>query len=117
MAVTIYASGTETVGTTEWSLTTDTSGPDVDTTAGGYQVVLDLSNLANGDIFEFRVYEKAISGGTQRCGFKQTFAHAQGTDDALWFSPSLMLYYGWDFTLKKVAGTDRSIDWSIRKAG
>jgi hypothetical protein len=29
--------------------------------------------------------------------------------------PSLILMHGWDFTVDKIAGTDRSISGSIRK--
>ncbi len=117
MAITIAAfTGSETVTTAEHSMTTDTAGPDVDTTDGAFQAILDLSAIANGDVFEFRVYEKAISGGTQRCFFYQAFNDAQGADNACWMSPSFMLGHGWDMTLKKLSGTDRNIDWSINKA-
>lgn len=114
MTVTEAFSGTETIGTTEWSLTTDTAGPDTETTAGTYQAQIDLSAMADGDVFQFRVYSKVLSGSTLRCCFVQTFANAQGADDAIWPSPPLMLMHGWDMTLVKVSGTDRSIDWSIR---
>jgi hypothetical protein len=117
MAVTIAAfTGTETVTTTEHSMTTDTAGPDVETSQGAFQAILDVSALANGDAFEFRIYEKAISGGTQRCLFYQVFSDAQGTDHANWPSPIILMGHGWDMTLKKLAGTDRSISWSINKA-
>lgn len=114
MAITEYAAGSETVSTTEWSLTTDTAGPDVDTTDGVYQVFLDLNALASGDVFRFRAYEKVQAADTQRAFFTQDFAHAQGTEDN-WVSPSFILMNGWDFTLIKVSGTDRTITWSVRK--
>jgi len=66
MTITEYASGTETVSTSEWSLTTDTAGPDTQTDDGEYQFFFDVSALAKGDVFQFAVYEKVISGGTQR---------------------------------------------------
>lgn len=113
MATQVY-SGTETVGTTEWSLTTDTAGPDADTNAGTYQCFLDLNALALGDSFDFRVYEKVLSGSSQRCIQCWSFSHAQGADSAVWVSPPLVLVHGWDMTLKKTVGTDRTIDWSIR---
>lgn len=117
MAITISAfTGSETVTTTEHSMTTDTAGPDADTTDGAYQAILDLSALANGDKFEFRAYEKVLAAGTQRCFFYQAFNDAQGADSANWMSPTFMLGNGWDFTLKKLAGSDRNIDWSINKA-
>lgn len=114
MAVTEAYSGTETVSTTEWSLTTDTAGPDVDTTAGTYQCLLELNNLADGDQFEFRIYEKVLSSSTQRIIMRQLFVNAQGTNDAIWVSPPIMLMHGWDMTLLKTVGTDRAISWSIR---
>lgn len=113
MAITEAFSGTETVGTTEHSLTTDTSGPDTQTDDGVYQAFIDLNALAAGDVFEFRVYEKVLSGSTQRIVYNATFANVQA--EPVWVSPSLVLLHGWDMTLDKVSGTDRSIDWSIRK--
>jgi hypothetical protein len=113
MAITEAFAGSETVGATEWSLTTDTSGPDVETSDGVFQVFLDLNALANGDVFQFRGYEKVQAADTQRAFLEFTFAHAQNTPN--WVSDSFILMNGWDFTLKKIAGTDRTITWSIRK--
>jgi hypothetical protein len=113
MSIATYATGTHTVSTTEWSLSTNTAGPDVDTNAGVYQAFIDLSALAAGDVFEFAVYEKAISGGTQRKVMVADFAGVQGSP--VWVSPSLILVNGWDMTLIKISGTDRSIDFSIRR--
>ncbi len=113
MAISEAFSGTETIGTTEWSLTTDTAGPDTDTNDGVYQIFLELNALAVGDTFTFTVYEKVLSSSTQRSVYVATFTAAQGTP--VWVSPSLILLHGWDATLKKNAGTDRAINWSIRK--
>lgn len=115
MAVAQAFSGTATIGTTEWSLTTNTSGPDAETSANAYQCLLDLNAVANGDIFEFKVYAKVLSSSTQRVVYSARIANAQG--NPIWASPVLILIHGWDMTLKKIAGTDRSVDWSIRKAG
>lgn len=112
MAISQAFSGTETVSTTEHSLTTDTAGPDVDTTDGIFQCFLDLSGLAAGDIFVFKVYEKVLSSSTQRVCYEVTFNGVQGAP--VWVSPSLILLHGWDMTLDKISGTDRAIDWSIR---
>lgn len=113
MAISEAYSGSETIGTTEHSLSTDTSGPDVDTNDGVYQCFLDLSALAAGDVFVFKVYEKVLSSSTQRLIYSAMFAGVQGAP--VWTSPSLILLHGWDMTLDKIAGTDRNIDWSIRK--
>jgi len=114
MTITVEAfTGTETVGTTEHSLTTDTAGPDADTTAGVFQAFIDLNALAAGDEFEFKAYEKVRTGDTQRLVYTATFAGAQATP--IWVSPTLILGVGWDMTLDKVAGTDRAINWRISK--
>ena len=113
MAITEAFSGSETVGTTEHSLTTDTAGPDVETSDGVFQLFLDLSALAAGDQFALGVYEKVLSSSTQRLVYRVVFSGAQ--PQPVWASPSLVLMHGWDMTLDKLAGTDRAIDWSIRK--
>lgn len=115
MPVTQPYTGTESISTTEWSMTTDTAGPDVSVVAGVYQAVIDLNALVNGDSFEFRVYEKVLAASTQRCAFVITFDDAQVTD-VVYVSPPFALLNGWDMTLKRLAGANRSIDWSIRKA-
>lgn len=103
--------GTETVSTTEWSMTTDTSGPDVDTTSGLFQAFVDLNALAAGDVFEFKAYEKVRTGDTQRLVYAVSFANVQASP--VWVSPTLILGVGWDMTLKKISGTDRAINWRI----
>src|SRR5581483_5822284 len=110
MTITVEAyTGTETVSTTEWSMTTDTAGPDADTNAGIYQAFIDLNALAAGDVFDFKVYEKCRTGDTQRQVFYARFANAQASP--IYASPSLILGVGWDMTLLKVSGTDRTINW------
>jgi hypothetical protein len=113
VAIAELYSGSETVSTTEHSLTTDTAGPDVDTTDGVIQVWLDLNALAKGDVYQFRIYEKVTSGGTQRVVFETRFANAQTAP--IWVSPSLILMHGWDATLDKISGADAAITWSIRQ--
>jgi len=105
-------SGTEAVGATEWSCTTDTSGPDVDTTDGVFQVFLDLSDMIAGDQLQIRVYEKVRSSSTQRIVYQAILTGAQ--PEPVWVSPSLILMHGWDVTLKALAGTI-TVDWSIRQ--
>lgn len=112
MTITVEAfTGTETVGTTEHSMTTDTAGPDADTTVGVFQAFIDLDAVAGGDEFEFKAYEKVRTGDTQRLVYSAAFQGAQGTP--VWVSPTLILGVGWDMTLKKIAGTDRAINWRI----
>lgn len=107
--------GSETIGTTEWSLATDTSyaAGDAQTDDGVFQLFVDFNTLAVGDLFIVRVYEKVLSSSTQRLLDEWVVAGPLGAPN--WCSPHLTLLHGWDFTILKDAGTDRAIDWSIRK--
>ena len=116
MAITEAFSGTKaSLSTTEWSMVNNSSTIATNTAAGCYQAFVDLNALANADVFRFSAYEKVLSGSTQRKFFSQEISNDQGVEDN-WVSPSFLLLNGWDFTLIKVSGTDRTIDWSIRKA-
>ncbi len=114
MTISEAFTGTETVSVTEWSMTTDTSGPDAEASDGWFQGFVDFNALLAGDVYQFRVYEKVNSGGTQRTCFQTYIAGPQTLP--VWVTPIFGLMQGWDMTLKKLAGTDRAIDWSIRKA-
>jgi hypothetical protein len=102
-----------TVSTSEISLINGTSTIATNATAGIYQAFIDLNNVAAGDVFEFRVYEKTITGGTQRLVYYARFANAQATP--IFASPTLILGIGWDCTLVKSTGTDRAFTWRISK--
>lgn len=112
MAIAEIYSGTHAVDTTEWSLTTDTSGPDADTTDGVFQAFLDLNDMIAGDQLQIRVYEKCRSGDTQRVVYEAILTGAQA--QPMWVSPSLILMHGWDITLDALAGTITAL-WSIRQ--
>lgn len=112
MAIAELYSGTEAISTTEHSLTTDTAGPDVDTTDGIFQVFLDVSDMVAGDELQIRVYEKCRSGDTQRIVYQSSLFGAQA--DPIFVLPSLMLLHGWDVTLDAIAGTI-TVLWSIRQ--
>ena len=111
MAIAELYSGTKAVDTTEWSLTTDTAGPDADTTDGVFQVFLDTSDMVAGDQLQIRIYEKCRAADTQRVIYE---AILTGTMAATWVSPSLILMHGWDVTLDALAGTI-TVLWSIRQ--
>ena len=113
MAVTELYTGTEAISTSEWSLTTDTAGPNVDTTGGVFQVFLDLNDMIAGDQLQIRIYEKCRAGDTQRVVYEAILTGAQS--QPIWVSPSLMLKNGWDVTCDALAGTI-TVLWSIRQA-
>lgn len=112
MAVTEAFAGSEAISTTEHSMTTDTAGPDTETSDGVFQVFLDLSDMIAGDELQIRLYEKVQSGGTQRLVEQWSLVGAQGRP--IWASPAFMLMHGWDWTLDAISGTI-TVDWSIRK--
>lgn len=112
MAWTEVYTGTEAVGATEHSCTTDTSGPDADTTAGVFVLFLDLSDMVAGDRLEIKAYEKVRSGDTQRLIWTRILDGAQA--DPIFVSEPLPLKHGWDYTLKATAGTI-TVLWSVRQ--
>lgn len=109
--------GTAAIGTTEYSLTAATANSAVvqtQTTSGIVQLVLGLQNLVAGDSYRLKIKEKVISAaGTQRDLHTQVFTGVQGTPHAI--VAAVYLVNGWDFTLTRLTGADRSIDWSIRQ--
>jgi hypothetical protein len=105
-----------TIGTTERSLPADTTTgvPTSQTDDGTMQIWLDLNALALGDEFEMNFYEKVGSGTTQRKVFDPIRFVGPQTSNPIYVSAAFMVRHGWDVTLKKIAGTDRAIPWSLR---
>ena len=104
-------SGTEAVSTAEHSCTTDTAGPDADTTDGVYQGFFDLTDMIAGDVLQIRVYEKVRAGDTQAIVYEAILSGVQS--EKVFVTPSLILLHGWDFTMDAIAGTI-TVLWSIR---
>lgn len=113
MPVTEAIAGTKaSLSTTEWSLVNNSSTIAARTTPGVFQVFIDFNALAVGDVFRFRAYEKCLSTGTQRVVYETPIVGPLSAP--VFVSPSLMLLNGYDFSIVKISGTDRTIDWSIR---
>lgn len=102
-----------TIGTAIYSLPADTTTgvPTSQTDDCLLQTWIDFGAMTAADEYEWRVYEK-ISAGTQRIIATNRVVGAQGSPVIL---PSYILGDGWDVTVAKIAGTDRSIAWSLRK--
>lgn len=111
-----YQENSQTVTTTEHSLPADAtySSGSPQTNAGTVQAFIDVANIAAGDEFRVRIYEKAGSGDTQRIAEEWFLTGAQ--PKPLFVTPAMMLSRGWDITIIKISGTDRSISWSVRRA-
>jgi len=113
VAITALHEDAATISTSEYSLPADSAGVSAQTSDGVFQLFLDLSALTATEEYLLKIYEKVQSGGTQRAVYTVTFLGVQS--EPHWVSPSLVLMHGWDMTLDKIAGTDRSIGWSIRQ--
>lgn len=101
------------VSTTEISVPTGSaySSASPQTTEYTIQVWFDMFNMAAGDQYQLRIYEKAIPGSTQRIVYESVLA---GGQTKLAVFPALMVMHGWDVTVKKLAGTDRVIVGGVR---
>jgi hypothetical protein len=110
-----YTEDYATISTSEYSLPGDTTSgvPTAQTTEGVFQFFVDLGAMAAADQYRIRLYEKSDSGGTQRLVEEWIFTNVQSKP--LWVSPSFLLHAGWDLTVLRLAGADKSIRWSIRK--
>jgi hypothetical protein len=113
MAISAAYENSATISTTEYSLPNNSTTLTPITADGIYQTFLDLSALTITETYELKIYEKVESAGTQRLVDKRSFVGALGVPHVV--LPSMIFLHGWDVTLKKIAGTDRAIGWSIRQ--
>lgn len=102
-----------TVGSTELSIVSGTTSLQTITDDGVYQLWVDAYAMAKGDEFRIRAYEKVEgASGTKKVFCQWTLLGAQ---TEVFVTPSFVLINGWDFTIQKIAGTDRAFDASIRR--
>lgn len=103
---TTAASGTQTaVISTEHSLSTQT-------TAATYVLMVNLTNLVNGDIVELRLKTKVLTGDTAEEIYGPTYQNDQGSKPIV-ASPPVVSMFSIEATLKQTAGTARSFAWSL----
>jgi hypothetical protein len=106
--------GNPTVGTTEYFLASASTTKTKQTTAGVYQLFLDVNALAKNDVFEVKVTDEARAADTvEQVAYRATLWGVKTSK--VWVSPALALMNGWEFSLDKLAGTDRAIPFSVRK--
>lgn len=113
MASELYADVGTSISTTEYSLPNDANYNSANgiLTDAVIQALIDFANMAAGDQYEVKIYDKVYSGGTQRKIYHATLT---GPQDAPLVTPAIVLMHAWDVTVKRLAGSDRSISWSIR---
>lgn len=110
MAITITGDSA-TIGSTEYFLASDSTTATYQTSDFGLELWLDLSALAGGDTFVLSLYEK-VNGGTARVYSTTTYTDAQTPANKR--IECGLVGEGWECSLQKTGGTDRSISWSIR---
>ena len=81
------------------------------TSSGVYMLMIDASNMANGDKIELFIEIALKSGGSLIQTHYATFAHAQA--DSGKQSVPVAAPFGARFHIKQTAGTARSFDWCI----
>lgn len=113
MAISQAFQNSATITTTERFLASNSTTKTDQTSQGVYQLFLDLNAVAAGDIFQVKCYERISSGGTTRVVWIDNVSGP--LDSPMYATPTLILLWGWEFSLVKVSGTDRAIPWSIRK--
>lgn len=115
MAITALYESSATISTAEYSLpnATNYAAGSVKTDDGVFQCFIDLSAMVAGDQYNLKVYEKVQAAGTTRVIYTASYVGVQASPHVV--LPSLLLMHGWDFTLTRTAGADRTIAWSIRQ--
>jgi len=107
MALASVGSGTQTA-------TLDTEHTlDTETNAGVYVLVVDTSNMVNGDIVIFKIKTKYASGGTSRLAFSATYANVQSEPNK--YSPPIPIDTEIICTLEQTDGTGRDFYWNLLK--
>ncbi len=106
MAITTKASGTQTaVITTEHTLDTEAD-------VGIYVFMVNLVNLANGDVVILRAKTKVLTGDTAASIYTAVYSHSQGGTPIV-ASPPITSMHQLIITLEQSAGTGRNFPWSL----
>lgn len=108
----VSANNSPTISTTEYYLFSDSTTPTYASTDRVLQTMIDFSNMAVGDAFRVRVYEK-IDGTNVKAVYDTTLV---GTQSHAWVNPARFVGNGYEISVTKTAGTDRTVPWSYRVA-
>jgi hypothetical protein len=104
MSVTRKVNGSLTTSASEQALATITD-------PGVYILNVDTSLLADGDEILVKVYVKTLSGSTETLRYQTAIRHAQSEPEKTW--PPVMIVEYVRFTIQRLAGTDRTLPWSV----
>lgn len=107
MATTITVDSAS-ISTTEYFINADSTSAETNTDNMSVSFHLGLENMVAGDQYQIIFYEKA-GASTKRAMFT---AIATGVSEDF-VSPSIRVANGWDIGVKRLAGSDRTIYWTI----
>jgi hypothetical protein len=111
MAFETPITGSPTVGAVEYFLASASTTATYQATDRVPQCWVGLHQMSAGDQYQFSAYEKVV-GGTSRLWCQFVLTGAQAIPVVAF--PIGVLTEGWEFSVKKLAGTDRQITYSIR---
>lgn len=104
------------ISTTEWSMPSDVDFAVAPTKNQACQVQLwvFIQGMAPGDEFIVRLYERmSVFADGSRSMEHESWRLAYPKDRLI--QAGLILHNDWDFTIQKVAGSDRLVEWSLRR--
>lgn len=113
----LYFDAGTSISTTEYSLPNDaaySAGDGVLATPVVLQAFIDFSAMQAGDQYQVRIYDSVYADSpmpTQKVIYEAVLT---GPQSGLFVTPSLVLLHNWDVTVDRLAGSDRSIAWSLR---
>ena len=101
------------IGTTEHSMpaNTEVGVPTAQVDTCQVQLWAKVDAMAAGDEFLVQLYEKVVAAGSQVVIESWRLAYPV---DKLVVS-GFIVHNAWDITVKKIAGSDRTVEWSLRK--
>lgn len=111
MAISL-TNGSATISTTEYWLASASTSKTDQTDDCMLTVWIDFANMVAGDQYKIRLVEK-INAGTQRTVFEAIVSGAQAGP---WVMPAFIVGDGWEVGVIRLAGADRTVAWSLRKA-
>lgn len=112
MPITIGPPDSATISTTEYFLASDSTSASYQTTDCIMQAQIDFSAMVAGDAYEIRVYEK-VDGSNAKLLFP--VATLVGAQSNAYTVPAVIVGSGWEVSVKRTAGSDRSIKWTINR--
>ena len=114
MATQVY-SGSASVGTTPFSLPNNSTTLTPRTDPKDVCAFVRFASLAVGDRFQIDFLDKVSGAGDPQDSVGSFIVQGPGSFAIM--TPTFPLIHGWDVQVKKLAGTDRTVTWSLRTFG